>query len=58
MPYVAFAYSTPFGPYSVTQLPHYGAGTNVTASLSGLEFSVSYTYKFDTGDNSWIPTHF
>ena len=58
VPYVAFAYSTPFGPYSVTQLPHYGAGTNVTASLSGLEFSVSYTYKFDTGDNSWIPTHF
>jgi hypothetical protein len=38
--------------------PHYGAGTNVTASLSGLELSLSYTYKFDPGDDSWIPNHF
>ncbi len=63
VPYVAFAYALPSPPYPissfpVTQLPHYGAGTNVTASLSGLEFSVSYTYKFDAGDNSWIPSHF
>ncbi len=58
VPYVSFAYSTPFGPFPVVLPPHYGAGTNVTASLSGLEFSVSYTYKFDAGDNSWIPSHF
>jgi long-chain fatty acid transport protein len=58
VPYVSFAYSTPFGPFPVVVPPHYGAGTNVTASLSGLEFSVSYTYKFDAGDNSWIPSHF
>jgi long-chain fatty acid transport protein len=62
-PYAAFAYALPSPPYPVSSFPvvvppHYGAGTNVTASLSGLELSLSYTYKFDAGDNSWIPTHF
>ncbi len=58
VPYVSFAYSTPFGAIPVAIPPHYGPGTNITASLSGLEFSLSYTYKFDTGDHSLIPTHF
>jgi long-chain fatty acid transport protein len=62
VPYVAFAYGIPAalggGSIPVVVPPHYAAGTNVTASLSGLELSLSYTYKFDTGDNSWIPSHF
>ena len=63
VPYVAFSYALPSPPYPVSSYPvvvppHYGAGTNVTASLSGLELSLSYTYKFDAGDNSWIPNHF
>ncbi len=63
VPYVAFAYALPSPPYPVSSFPvvvppHYGPGTNVTATLSGLELSLSYTYKFDAGDNSWIPTHF
>jgi len=57
-PYAAFAYATPGGAFPVVVPPHYTPGTKVTASLSGLEFSISYTYKFDAGDNSWIPTHF
>ncbi len=55
VPYIAFAYAG--GPTFVVP-PHYAPGTSVTASLSGLEFSLSYTYKFDLGDNAWIPTHF
>jgi long-chain fatty acid transport protein len=63
VPYVAFSYALPSPPYPVSSFPvvvppHYGAGTNVTASLSGLELSLSYTYKFDPGDDSWIPNHF
>jgi len=63
VPYVAFAYALPSPPYPISSFPvvvqpHYGAGTNVTASLSGLELSLSYTYKFDPGDDSWIPNHF
>ncbi len=58
VPYTAFSYALPTGNFPVVVPPHYGPGTNVTASLSGLEFSVSYTYKFDAGDRSWIPTHF
>jgi long-chain fatty acid transport protein len=63
VPYVAFPYALPSPPYPVSSFPvvvqpHYGAGTNVTASLSGLELSLSYTYKFDPGDDSWIPNHF
>jgi len=63
VPYVAFAYALPSPPYPVSSVPvvvppHYGPGTKVTATLSGLELSLSYTYKFDAGDNSWIPSHF
>jgi long-chain fatty acid transport protein len=62
VPYVAFAYAIPAGlgggSLPVVVPPHYGVGTNVTASLSGLELSLSYTYKFDAGDNAWIPSHF
>jgi long-chain fatty acid transport protein len=58
VPFARFAYNTPFGSVPVAVPPHYAAGTNITDSLSGIEFSVSYTYKFDLGDNSFIPTHF
>ncbi len=57
-PYVAFTGSV--GPFSipVTAPPYYNPATKVTAYLSGLELSVSYSYKFDPGDHSLIPTHF
>jgi long-chain fatty acid transport protein len=64
-PYAAFAYSIPAIPgvsparaIPVGVAPKYNPSTNITAYLSGLEFSVSYSYKFDTGDTSWFPTHF
>jgi len=41
--------ATPFGAYNP-------AG-NVNLWLRGLEVSVGWTYKFDLGDNSLIPTH-
>jgi long-chain fatty acid transport protein len=57
-PYTAFAYSILGTTVPVTVPPMYNPGTRITAWLSGLEFSLSYTYKFDVGDNSWIPTRF
>jgi len=59
-PYAGFAYSLPIPPFSVPigVAPQYNPLTKVTARLSGVEFSLSYSYKFDAGDSALIPTHF
>jgi long-chain fatty acid transport protein len=36
----------------------YNPGATVTSFARGVEFTLSYTYKWDAGDHSWIPTHF
>jgi long-chain fatty acid transport protein len=46
-----------FGPFTVRQLPTYNSNAVVTGWLRGLEFSASWTYKFDPGDESWFPRH-
>ncbi len=40
---------TPFGAYNTS--------ANVNLWLRGLEFTVGWTYKFDAGDHSWLPSH-
>jgi long-chain fatty acid transport protein len=58
-PYAAFAYTLPTGgSVPVAVPPSYNPLTKITTRLSGLEFSLSYSYKFDVGDHSLIPAHF
>lgn len=47
-----------FGVIPVAVPPQYRPGTTITAYAGGVEFLLGYSYKFDPGDNSWIPTHF
>ncbi|HXY57103.1 MAG TPA: outer membrane protein transport protein [Methylocystis sp.] len=54
-PYVQFL---AFGFFPVTVPPQYRPGTTITNFAYGAEFSIGYNYKFDVGDNSFIPTHF
>lgn len=35
----------------------YNPNATVNLWLRGLEFTVGWTYKFDAGDHSWIPSH-
>ena len=53
-PYVSFAAAPGF---VVSIPPYYKPGTTITDYSSGAEISLGYSYKFDAGDNSWIPTH-
>jgi len=46
------------GPFTIPIPPHYNNNAVVTGWLRGLEFSVSWNYKFDAEDHSWFPTHF
>ena len=67
-PFAAFAYTlfanfplvgpVPVAHVPVISLPQFNSYTKITAWLSVLEFSLSYSYKFDTGDNRLFPTHF
>ncbi|WP_159730595.1 OmpP1/FadL family transporter [Methylosinus sp. Ce-a6] len=41
----------------LTPLGAYNPAANVNLWLRGLEISVGWTYKFDAGDHSLIPTH-
>jgi long-chain fatty acid transport protein len=47
-----------FGVVPVVVPPQYRPGTTITAYASGFEITLGYSYKFDAGDTSWIPTHF
>ncbi|PWB79963.1 MAG: hydrocarbon degradation protein [Methylocystaceae bacterium] len=50
------------GPEALPQSPlaplgAYNPAANVNIWLRGLEFTVGWTYKFDAGDRSWLPSH-
>jgi len=62
-PYAAFAYTLFAGPFPVahvpvTVLPKYNPYTSITAWLSGVEFCLSYTYKFDAAAPTSIAAKF
>lgn len=42
---------------ALTPLGAYNPNANINLWLRGLEFTVGWTYKFDPGDRSWIPSH-
>lgn len=41
----------------LTPLGAYNPAANVNIWLRGLEFTLGWTYKFDAGDNSFLPSH-
>lgn len=55
VPFVAFSYA-PL-PIAVAIPAHYNTNATVTTWLRGLEFALSWTYKFDPGTTNWLPTH-
>jgi long-chain fatty acid transport protein len=61
---VVYAFKNSFtGPESLPQtaaLPFggYNPRATITPWVRGVTFTVGYNYKWDAGDNSWIPTHF
>ncbi|MFY9658384.1 MAG: outer membrane protein transport protein [Methylocystis sp.] len=62
-PFAAFSYTLFAGPYPVTSVPvgvppAYNPYTKVTAWLSGLEFSLSWSYKFDAAAPTPIAAKF
>lgn len=42
---------------ALTPLGGYNTAANINIWLRGLEFTVGWTYKFDAGDHSWLPSH-
>ena len=53
VPFVGRAF---FPPIPLNIPPHYNTNAVITAWGRATQFTIGYNYKWDAGDNSWIPT--
>ncbi len=55
VPFVGRAF---FPPIPLNIAPHYNTNAIITAWGRASQFTIGYNYKWDAGDDSWIPNHF